>query len=291
MKRSHSPHLRLFATVGAISLLVTACGLQTDSEATLFDEIPYGLAETSTSTTTTTTATDPAPGTTTTTVAADQQTVDVVYVRRFSRELESTQVDLPFPVSGGDLLDQLSSPPADAQPELETEVSRNLVLSFGVDRGLATVNLSRSAINQLGSAQQRRAIAQIVLTLTLFTSDEGGIGQVIFLVGGQPISVYVPLLGANSEPGQPVAWTDYSQLLVGVDARPPASTTSTTTSVSPTTSVATTSIPPSTSVPTDSTTTSSLPATSVPESTTTSTTTSIADESATTSTSTTVEDR
>ena len=124
--------------------MVTACGLQTDSEATLFDDIPYGLAETSTSTTTTTIATDPAPGTTTTTVAADQQTVDVVYVRRFSRELESTQVDLPFPVSGRDLLDQLSSPPADAQPELETEVSRGLVLSFGVDRGLATVNLSRS---------------------------------------------------------------------------------------------------------------------------------------------------
>ena len=156
--------------------MITACGLQTDSEATLFDDIPYGLAETSTSTTTTTIATDPVPGTTTTTVVADQQTVDVVYVRRFSRELESTQVVLPFPVSGGDLLDQLSSPPADAQPELETEVSRNLVLSFGVDRGLATVNLSRSAINQLGSAQQRRAIAQIVLTLTLFTSDEGGIG-------------------------------------------------------------------------------------------------------------------
>ena len=278
--------------------MVAACGLQTDSEATLFDDIPYGLAETSTSTTTTTIATDPAPGTTTTTVAADQQTVDVVYVRRFSRELESTQVDLPFPVSGRDLLDQLSSPPADAQPELETEVSRGLVLSFGVDRGLATVNLSRSAINQLGSAQQRRAIAQIVLTLTLFTSDEGGIGQVIFLVGGQPISVYVPLLGANSEPGQPVAWTDYSQLLVGVDARPPASTTSTTTtvasttSVAPTTSVATTSVPPSTSAPIDSTTTSSLPATSVPESTTTSTTTTtVVDESSTTSTSTTVEDR
>ena len=276
--------------------MVAACGLQTDSEATLFDDIPYGLAETSTSTTTTTIATDPAQGTTTTTVAADQQTVDVVYVRRFSRELESTQVDLPFPVSGRDLLDQLSSPPADAQPELETEVSRSLVLSFGVDRGLATVNLSRSAINQLGSAQQRRAIAQIVLTLTLFTSDEGGIGQVIFLVGGQPISVYVPLLRANSEPGQPVAWTDYSQLLVGVDARPPASTTSTTTtvasttSVAPTTSVVTTSVPPSTSAPIDSTTTSSLPATSVPESTTTSTTT-IVDESSTTSTSTTAEDR
>ena len=270
MKRSHSPHLWLFATVGAISLIVTACGLQIDSEATLFDDVPYGLAETSTSTTTTTIAMDPAPGTTTTTVATDQQTVDVVYVRRFSRELESTQVDLPFPVSGRDLLDQLSSPPADAQPELETEVSRGLVLSFGVDRGLATVNLSRSAINQLGSAQQRRAIAQIVLTLTLFTSDEGGIGQVIFLVGGQPISVYVPLLGSNSEPGQPVAWTDYSQLLVGVDARPPASTT---TPVTSTTSVATTSVPQSTSVPIDSTTTSSLPATSVPESTTTSTTT------------------
>ncbi|MBF29434.1 MAG: hypothetical protein CL447_06235 [Acidimicrobiaceae bacterium] len=254
MNRAHTPLLHLFATVGAMSMVITACGLQTDSVATLFEDIPYGLAETSTSTTTAFTP-NPERGTTTTTVVADQQTVDVVYVRRFTRELESIQVDLSFPVSGRDLLDQLSNPPVDAQPELETEVSRGLVLSFGVQRGLATVNLSRSAINQLGSAQQRRAIAQIVLTLTLFTSDEGGIGQVVFLVGGQPISVYVPLLGANSEPGQPVAWTDYSQLLVGVNARPPASTTSTTTSV-----------PSSTSVPASSTGPTSLPATSVPTS-------------------------
>ena len=247
-------------------MVITACGLQTDSEATLFGDIPYGLAETSTSTTTAF-APNPERGTTTTTVVVDQQTVDVVYVRRFTRELESIQVDLSFPVSGRDLLDQLSNPPVDAQPELETEVSRGLVLSFGVERGLATVNLSRSAINQRGSAQQRRAIAQIVLTLTLFTSDEGGIGQVIFLVGGQPISVYVPLLGANSEPGQPVAWTDYSQLLVGIDARPPASATSTTTSVP------STSIPSSTSVPASSATPTSMPATSVPTSIDSSTTT------------------
>ena len=244
-----------------MSVVITACGLQTDSVATLFEDIPYGLAETSTSTTTAF-APNPERGTTTTTVIVDQQTVDVVYVRRFTRELESIQIDLSFPVSGRDLLDQLSNPPVDARPELETEVSRGLVLSFGVERGLATVNLSRSAINQLGSAQQRRAIAQIVLTLTLFTSDEGGIGQVVFLVGGQPISVYVPLLGANSEPGQPVAWTDYSQLLVGVDARPPASTTSTTTSV-----------PSSTSVPASPTSPTSLPATSVPTSLDSSTTT------------------
>ncbi len=236
---------RQIGVLVALISSVTACGLQTDSEAVLFEEIPYGLAQTST-TTTTVPAISEDPGTTTTTIAEDQRTVDVVYVRRISRELESVKVDLPTPVSGRDLLNQLSSPPADAQPDLQTEVSRNLVLSFEVDRGIANVNLSRAAINQLGSAQQRRAIAQIVLTLTLFTSDEGGIGQVVFLVGGQPISVYVPLLEANSDPGQPVAWADFAQLLVGIDA--PA-TTSTTTSTKTTLPTATTQPTASTSVP------------------------------------------
>jgi hypothetical protein len=219
----------------ALTLCCSACGLQTDSEALLYDDIPYGLAQTSTTSTSIPAVVEP-PGTSTTTIPENQRTVDVVYVRRISRELESIKVDLPIPVSGRDLLDQLSSPPIGAQPDLQTEVSRNLVLSVAVDRGIATVNLSRTAINQLGSAQQRRAIAQIVLTMTLFTSDEGGIGQVVFLVSGEPISVYVPLLEANSDPGQPVAWTDFSQLLVGVAAPKTTSTTTTTTQSAVTTS-------------------------------------------------------
>ncbi len=267
MNRTHQ-----IAGLVALISCFTACGLQTDSEAVLFEEIPYGLAETST-TTTTVPAVAEASGTTTTTIAEDQRTVDVVYVRRISRELESVKVDLPNPVSGRDLLNQLSSPPTDAQPDLQSEVSRNLVLSFEVDRGIANVNLSRAAINQLGSAQQRRAIAQIVLTLTLFTSDEGGIGQVVFLVGGQPISVYVPLLEANSDPGQPVAWADFAQLLVGIDA--PATTSTTTTLPTATTQPAATTSTPQNPAVTTSTTAST--STTVVAS-TTSTTTISADD-------------
>ena len=233
-----------FVSFIALLLCCSACGLQTDSEAVLYDDIPYGLAQTSTTSTSIPAVTE-SPGTSTTTIPENQRTVDVVFVRRISRELESIKVDLPIPVSGRDLLDQLSSPPVGAQPDLQTEVSRNLVLSVEVDRGIATVNLSRAAINQLGSAQQRRAIAQIVLTMTLFTSDEGGIGQVVFLVSGEPISVYVPLLEANSDPGQPVAWTDFAQLLVGVDA-PSTTSTSTTTTTQPAVTTSTPENPAST---------------------------------------------
>ncbi|MDA2961914.1 MAG: GerMN domain-containing protein, partial [Actinomycetota bacterium] len=251
--------LALLATVLGFS----ACGLQTDSEAVLFDDVPYGLAETSTSTTAVLVV-NTGPNIPTTTVAIDQREVEVVFVRRLSRELESINIDLPIPVSSRDIIDQLTQPPPDAEPELQTEVSERLVLNVQVDRGLATVNLSRTAINQLGSAQQRRAIAQIVLTLTLFTSEAGGIGQVEFLVGGQPTSVYVPLLGANNEPGEPVAWADFAQLLVGVDAPP---TTTTTTTEPPSTSTTAPATPPS------STSSTTIPATTGTSTTTTSTTT------------------
>ena len=244
-------------------LSFSACGLQTDTEAVLFDDVPYGLAQTSTSTTSVPDA-NSEPDIPTTTVAINQREVEVVFVRRLSRELESINVDLPTPVSSRDVIDQLTQPPRDAEPELQTEVSERLVLNVQVDRGLATVNLSRTAINQLGSAQQRRAIAQIVLTLTLFTSEEGGIGQVEFLVGGQPISVYVPLLNANSEPGEPVAWADFAQLLVGVDAPP---TTTTTTTEPPSTNTTAPATPPS------STSSTTIPATTGTSTTTTSTTT------------------
>ena len=248
--------LALLATVLGFS----ACGLQTDSEAVLFDDVPYGLAETSTSTTAVLVV-NTGPNIPTTTVAIDQREVEVVFVRRLSRELESINIDLPIPVSSRDIIDQLTQPPPDAEPELQTEVSERLVLNVQVDRGLATVNLSRTAINQLGSAQQRRAIAQIVLTLTLFTSEAGGIGQVEFLVGGQPTSVYVPLLGANNEPGEPVAWADFAQLLIGVDA-PTTTTTSTTTTTTQPQSTSSASPnnpqPPasSTTIPTSTTSTS-----------------------------------
>ena len=247
----------------AVILSFSACGLQTDSEAVLFDDVPYGLAQTSTSTTSVPDA-NSEPNIPTTTIAVNQRAVEVVFVRRLSRELESISIDLPTPVSNRDVIDQLTQPPRDAEPELQTEVSERLVLNVQVDRGLATVNLSRTAINQLGSAQQRRAIAQIVLTLTLFTSEEGGIGQVEFLVGGQPISVYVPLLNANNEPGEPVAWADFAQLLVGVDAPP---TTTTTTTEPPSTNTTAPATPPS------STSSTTIPETTGTSTTTTSTTT------------------
>ena len=246
----------------AVILSFSACGLQTDSEAVLFDDVPYGLAQTSTSTTSVPDA-NSEPNIPTTTIAVNQREVEVVFVRRLSRELESISIDLPTPVSNRDVIDQLTQPPRDAEPELQTEVSERLVLNVQVDRGLATVNLSRTAINQLGSAQQRRAIAQIVLTLTLFTSEEGGIGQVEFLVGGQPISVYVPLLNANNEPGEPVAWADFAQLLVGVDAPP----TTTTTTEPPSTNTTAPATPPS------STSSTTIPATTGTSTTTTPTTT------------------
>jgi len=106
--------------------------------------------------------------------------------------------------------------------------------------------LSSAALNRLSSLQQRRAIAQVVLTLSLFTTPEGGIGQVILNADGEPLSVFVPSRGASSEPGETLAYSDFAVLISGTPA--------TTTTSPPVTS---STVPVSTAAPTTTADTSS----------------------------------
>lgn len=243
--------MNFFVKVGAlitVASLGTACGIRSNDAVTIYEDVPFGLADPSTTTTTTTTTiaepqnSVPTPSTTTTTMAENLRRVEFAYIVGFTRELDLATVEMQEPVTERALINQLATDPSDIEPGLRTEVTRGLILGFTVDRGVATVALSQSSVNALNSVEQRRAIAQIVLTLTLFASDQGGIGQVLFEVNGEPLSVYVPLLGENSDPAQPVAWTDFAQLLVGVP------TPSTTTTSPPTTTSATPATPSTTTV-------------------------------------------
>lgn len=226
---------------GAVAL--TACGLPIDQRVQTFDDVPYDLDATSTTTSSTEV---PNPQTTidgaeeTTTTIVETRPVDVVYLIGSSGELQPITIALPTPVSDRLLIEQLVSPPPGTGVALRTEVDRGLITGFTVDRGLAVIDLSPSTIARLSSLEQRRAIAQIALTLTLFTTAEGGIGQVSFTVSDSPISVYVPSRGENSEPGEPLAWSDFSSLIAG------APETTTTTVARTTTTAATTTVPPST---------------------------------------------
>jgi hypothetical protein len=114
--------------------------------------------------------------------------------------------------------------------------------------GVATVDLVGEVFEDIpGGVEQRRAVAQIVLTLT----QRPGVGQVSFTLDGEPLQV--PKLGnVLSDPGEPVARIDYVSLLVQpegsatTDVPPTTTATTATTATVPSTSSPASSVPPTT---------------------------------------------
>lgn len=279
---SRARHQRVALAVLIAIVLAGACGLPVDERVQPFDDVPFDLTATSTTTTTTLPPPEPAVTTTvppaeliTTTTLVRTEPTDIFFVLRGSGELQRVTVSLPAPVSRQLLINQLESVPDGTGNTLRTSVASGLIRDFTVDRGVASVELSSAALNRLSSLQQRRAIAQLVLTLSLFTTPEGGIGQVILRADGEPLSVFVPSRGASSEPGEALAYSDFAVLISGT---PPTTTTLPPPVVSPTvpdsttaptitadistTTVTSTSLPPDTTSPasTTSTTSTTLPA-------------------------------
>jgi len=247
-------HRRVAAAVLVTIVAASACGLPVDERVQPFDDVPFDLTATSTTTTTTLPPPEPAVTTTvppaeliTTTTLVRTEPTDIFFVLRGSGELQRVTVSLPAPVSRQLLINQLESVPDGTGDTLRTSVASGLLRDFTVDRGVASVELSSAALNRLSSLQQRRAIAQVVLTLSLFTTPEGGIGQVILNADGEPLSVFVPSRGASSEPGEALAYSDFAVLISGTPA-------TTTTSLPP---VTTPTVPDSTTAPTTTADTSS----------------------------------
>ena len=68
-----------------------------------------------------------------------------------------------------------------------------------------------------------------MLTLTSFaTADQGNIGLVRFEAGGEGYAVFVPKFGGDSDPGEPLAFGYFSDLVVGASVIPSSSSTTTT---------------------------------------------------------------
>ncbi len=259
----------LLAAVVAVASVVSSCSLPADDEVTTFspDDLPVDLTSPSTTTTTstsTTTTTVASTGGETTgtpaTTAPAPPTVPVVDLeptRIFYRvsvtsdNLRSVTVNLAPPVQLLDVVRELEVPDDEIRDlGMRTSVRINLIEAIEVERGMATVELSRDELDAMSLQEQQRAIAQTVLTLTSFiTPDAGGIGLVTFSVAGEPISVFLPD-GTNTDAGEPVTFADYVVLIEGQ----PATTTTTTTT---TEVVATTPVEPSQPVTLATTATSS----------------------------------
>ncbi len=84
---------------------------------------------------------------------------------------------------------------------------------------LATVSLDAEIVDELSETNLRRAIAQLVLTLTSFsTDDHGAIGRVRFDVDGEGFEVFVPAFGGSSDPGEELAFEDFADLIASTTA-------------------------------------------------------------------------
>jgi spore germination protein GerM len=189
-RRRESVRVRLpvLALLLAGSVLAGACSVPTDNQAHVVpnDQVPFGLADPVTTTTaaTTTTAVESSAITTTTVgpesvrlyFAQDSQFVAVP--RRMARPV--TLQAVVEGLAGG-------PHPPDEPGNLRSVVGNGDVKGVVLRAGIASVQLDAKFI-ELPPAEQRLAVAQLVLTLT----ERPGVGQVTFQVLEQPADVPLP---------------------------------------------------------------------------------------------------
>ena len=196
------------------SLSVAACGVPRVSEFRQIEDgqIPYGLAETTTTRPPTTTSRPPlttsttTPEITTTTLALED--VRLYFVTGL--QMVPIQRSLASPATPSPVLAALveGPPTGELGVGLRTALPLTGDMVVTVERGVATVNLPTGYVDQIPASEQRRAIAQIVLTLSVLPRAS----FVVFVEDGEPLAVPRGR-GDLSEPGEPLAFEDYETLL------------------------------------------------------------------------------
>ena len=197
------------AAVGTLMLLsglLAGCSVssQGEFESIALVDIPFGLANPSTITPTTTTSL-PDPQTVSGVV---EQPVDLFFVS--SSSLIRVQRNIVSPATVSQVLALLAEGPASDSTfaGLRSALPTTFRADVKVTRGVAEVDATRTFLTALQAADQRLAIAQLVLTLT----SRPGVGQVIFTVESIPIAVPRGR-GDLVPPGTPVTFDDYANLI------------------------------------------------------------------------------
>ena len=191
---------------------------------------------------------------TTTTLSAQTKPVTVYYTLGSGDELSPLTLPQLTSTSLSTVAELLSSPPVDiGEYNLRTAVPHGLILAIPFDRNVAVVGLDPTVLDRMSDPAERRAIAQMVLTFTSFTTPTAGnVSAVRFQVDGEPYEVFVPALGGTGQPDQLLVFSDFSELIA------------TGTTAFPTTETSTTGPgPDTTAAPTDASSTST-PSTSTP---------------------------
>lgn len=201
--------------VTALAVALVACGVPGAGEFEQIEEgqIPYGLAETTTTRPPTTTSTTRPPQTTTTTPELTTTTLALQDVRLYfltGLQLVPIQRALAAPATPSQVLAALveGPPTGELGVGLRTALPATDGLVVTLERGVATVDLPAGYVDRIPATEQRRAIAQIVLTLSVLPRAS----LVVFREAGEPLAVPRGR-GDLSDPGEPVTFEDYEPLL------------------------------------------------------------------------------
>lgn len=205
---------RRMCSIVLVAMTAVSCSIPGSGNVRTIDpeDIPYELNATTTAAPTTTiavTTTTPASASTTSTsTTVPVEVVSLFYVA--GAQLVPINRLLLTPAVAPQVLAALAEGPPDGDPSagLRTALPTDFVATVEVLRGIATVDLPPTFVTELPGAEQRLAIAQIVLTLT----RRAGIGQVTFTTQSRPQSVPRGR-GDLAGPGEAVACDDYANLL------------------------------------------------------------------------------
>lgn len=201
--------IRTIPVVLAVTLL-PGCAVSGNGTFVEIDksEIPLSLSQAATTTAVTTT---------TTTVVSNvdsaqmvNELVDLYFI--LGAGLLKVQTSVVSPASPSQTLTLLGAGPLNdpSYVGLRSAIPQNFDAEVEVVRGVATVSATESFLRTLAPSDQRLAIAQIVATLT----SRPGVGQVTFVVDGNPISVPRGR-GDLVPPETPVTFDDYAMLIIG----------------------------------------------------------------------------
>ncbi len=205
---------RRICSIVLLAMTAVSCSIPDSGDVRTIDpeDIPYELNATTTAAPTTTvavTTTIPASASTTSTsTTVPVEVVSLFYVA--GAQLVPINRLLLTPAVAPQVLAALAEglPEGDPSAGLRSALPTDFVALVEVSRGIATVDLPPSFVTELPGAEQRLAIAQIVLTLT----RRAGIGQVTFTALSRPQSVPRGR-GDLAGPGEAVACDDYANLL------------------------------------------------------------------------------
>ena len=201
--------LREILAIGALSALGAACSVPSSGQ---YEQIPNGELPFNLNAASTTSTVAPSTTTTLVTVTSEPQVVsepvDVYFVS--NSMVIRTQQNIVSPATATQTLTVLITGPGTdaATTGLRSAVPKFFNASVDVLRGVAIIDAGSSFLKDLPAADQKLAIAQLVLTLT----SRPGIGQVLFSVDG--VAIAVPRgRGDLAAAGTPVTFDDYKNLI------------------------------------------------------------------------------